>query len=490
MEQTLLSRIEISLERKIYQKSYYEFFKVAFAQLHPGQDYDDNWHIEYLCGVLQKEAERIMAKKPRDKDIIINMPFRSAKSMIATVIFPVWCWSQDPAMKFITGSYSSQLAEEHSRRSRDLINSLWFQRLYGTKVVIKKDAGGIQHYETTATGMRKAVGVTGQILGSGADIILLDDPISADQAASEKERENAINSYNNTIYSRLNQPDVGLRIIIMQRLHELDTAGVLLDEHKGRPDDHLHICIPGELDGDIKLNPPELRKHYVDNLFWHTRFSRKTLNQYKKSLGSLQYAGQIQQSPVPPEGNLFKRKWFEIIDPELISRNEHESTIHFFLDTAYTDKEDENDPSGILAGFKKGNDFYIINYVEVYMNFTNLCKFIAQYCLLNGYTNSSGIYIEPKANGLPVVERLREATSLNVIDIKVEGRMPDKMQKAVSVSPVAEAGKVKLVRGAWNDYFLSSLCSFPKAQHDEVVDCLYYSIEQMIPINDFLAAFM
>lgn len=173
----LIERLEIELEKKIYRQSYYEFFKIAFCQLHPGQDYDDNWHIKYICDVLQKEAERIVRKESREKDIIINVPFRSAKSMICTVIFPVWCWIIDPSMKFITVSYSGSLAIEHSSRSLDLINTPWFQRRYcvpGNKdaIIMKPGSQAKGHYETVATGIRRAVGVGGQITGSGADIIL------------------------------------------------------------------------------------------------------------------------------------------------------------------------------------------------------------------------------------------------------------------------------------------------------------------------------
>ncbi len=184
----LIERLEIELERRIYRQSYYEFFKVAFCQLHPGQEYDDNWHIEYICNVLQKEAERIIKKEKREKDIIINVPFRSAKSMICTVIFPVWCWTLDASLKFITVSFSGSLAIEHSSRSLDLINTPWFQRRWGKDVVLKPNTQAKGHYETIATGMRKATGVGGQITGSGADIILClrgDQKIKTDQGEIE-----------------------------------------------------------------------------------------------------------------------------------------------------------------------------------------------------------------------------------------------------------------------------------------------------------------
>ena len=101
-----LDKLEKELERDIYTKSYYEFYKMAFAQLHPDTDYDDNWHAKYICDLLQEEALRVIRKEPREKNLIINVPPRSSKSMIITVIWPVWCWTLQPSLKFIRGSHA------------------------------------------------------------------------------------------------------------------------------------------------------------------------------------------------------------------------------------------------------------------------------------------------------------------------------------------------------------------------------------------------
>lgn len=490
MEVQILSRLELALEREIYKKSLYEFYKVAFCQLHPGVDYDENWHAEYICGVLQAEFERIQRKEVRIRDIIINVPFRSSKSVLTTIIFPVWCWTIDPAMKFISVSYSGTLALEHARRSRDLILSVWFQRLYGHKIKLKPDVSAVSHYETTATGMRKAVGTGGQITGSGADIIIIDDPQDPKKAASEVERKNTIDFYDHTLFSRLNDPDIGVRIIIQQRLHEQDLTGHLMDKKHGRPDDHQHICIPGELDMEI-LNPPELAKYYKNGLFWITRFSKKVLAAYKKALGSLQYAGQVGQRPVPPEGNLFKRKWFDIIAPEKISRSITESPIHFFVDTAYTEDETErNDPSGILTCFFKDDIIYVVNFVEVWLEFPELIEFLKIHTAQSGYTDHSGIFVEPKASGKSVVQQMKAGTALNVMEIEGEYLKDDKVTRANGISPIAQARKIKLVDGPYVDKYLSQLTSFPKATHDEAVDVTVYAANYLIPINDFLSAFI
>lgn len=480
-----LDYLERELEQDIYRQSYFEFYKAAFCQLHPGTEYDDNWHAKYICDILQKEAERIIKKEKRSKDIIINVPFRSSKSMIVTVIFPVWCWIKDPSMKFITVSYSGNLAIEHSSRSRDLINSSWFQRLYGQKVKMKKDTQAKGHYETEATGMRKAVGSGGQITGSGADLIIVDDPQDPAMATSEVERKNVQDFYDHTLYSRLNDPDVGMRVIVMQRLHEMDLTGHLMNKKTGRPNDHLHICIPGELDEKI-LSPIELKQFYKNGLFWATRFHRAALQQFKKTLGSLQYAGQIGQAPAPPEGNLVKRAWFKIMAPELVSRNPDREYVQFYLDTAFTENQ-ANDPSAVLAAFKRDGKAYIMTIAEVWKIFPELMPFVSAFVRINDYSHyGSMIKVEPKASGKSLVQSMQaNYKDLNVGEIVsdlVNGK--DKVGRLSAVSPYIESGKIVLIEGAWNEYFLSQVCSFPNAAHDEFVDLLSYMIDDLLINGD------
>ena len=163
---------EKSLIRQIHSDSYFEFFKQAYKILLPGEHYSDNWHIEYLCGELQAELERIIRREVRKKDMIINIPFRSAKSLICTIVFPVWCWTQDQSIKLICTSYSASLALEHAQLSRSLIFSEWFQNLYGNLIRFEDDQNAAGFYKIKGGGFRKSVGMGGQITGSGADIII------------------------------------------------------------------------------------------------------------------------------------------------------------------------------------------------------------------------------------------------------------------------------------------------------------------------------
>lgn len=488
MNESTLGKLEVSLERRIYKESFYEFCKTAFCQLHPGLEYDDNWHVEYICKILQGETERVLRNERREKDIIINISPRSMKSMIASVIWPVWSWTIDPSLKFLTCSYSDQIASILSRLSRDLIGTTWFQRLYGTKVELRSDLSGAGHYGTTATGYRYAFGMDGTVTGIGGDFLLLDDPQNPKKANSEVERDNAIDRYNQTISNRLNKLDIGGRIIIQQRLHEMDLTGYLMDPKHGRPEEHLHINIPADYDEKM-ISPPEIKQYYKDGLFWPSKFPRFVLDKEKKK-GSLYYAGQFQQRPVPLEGNIFKRLWFDIVQPESIQRDVGNNPIHFYVDTAYTEDNIENDPSGILSCFEKDNFIYIVNFIEVWKEFPDFCKFLGDYCSTNGYNSYSRIKVEPKASGKSVVQQMRAYTKLNVSEIVGDFLRDDKVQRATSVSGIAEAKRVRIVDGPWVDEFLNYICSFPKAAHDEAVDTLVYALNDLIPINEFTSAYV
>ena len=457
--------VKQAIKKKMCELSYFEFFKESFKVVEPAVELDINWHHKYICKVLQTEAERIINGEKKTKDIIINIPFRASKSLMCTILFPVWCWIRDPKLRFITASYSSSLSIEHSAKSRDVINSDWFQNNWGELFTIKQDQNTKQNYVNDYTGSRRATSVGGTVTGAGASIIIVDDPTSPKEAMSQTERTRANEWYTGTLYSRLDNPKTGVRIIIMQRLHEDDLSGFLL---RNNPDNYKHICIPAEItDG---LQPEGLKKFYKKELFWDTRFSRDILQDYKYQLGSYEYAGQLQQSPAPADGGIIKKEWFNIIRkaPEGIK------AWKFVVDPAYTSKEN-NDPSALLAFAVKDNEFYIRSVEEKYLEFPELLKYITLFSKRNGYDRSSRIYVEPKASGKSIVQTLRRNTSLNVLEAKPPAK--DKVARVMDVVNIIESRRVNLIEGQWIDNFLSQCTQFPNARHDDMVDCLQIALD-------------
>ena len=460
--------LKYALNKTLCEMSFYEFFKQAWHIVEPAIELSSNWHHKYICDALQEEAERIIAKKPKTKDIIINVPFRSTKSLIVTVMFPVWSWIKDPKLRFITSSYSANLSIELATKSRDIIFSEWFKSRWGTIFHIKKDQNLKERYENNHMGMRRATSVGGTVTGQGGDFLIVDDPLSPQMANSATERENANEWYRTTFYSRLNSPKIGVRIIIMQRVHEDDLSGFLLDRETRL--NYNHICIPATIDGEVK--PKKLENFYDENgLFWDERFGQDVLDDYKKALGSYGYAGQLMQTPTPLDSGMIRQEWFKI------DRYREDGVVNFVIDPAYTANQ-KNDPSALLAYIYKDNKWQIIDCTNVYKEFPDLVKFIPQWVTKNGYTNKSRIFVEPKASGKSIVQTLIRETGLNVREDKPPTK--DKVARVADISATLESGRVGLLQGKWNNEFLDQLTKFPSAKHDDMVDCLVMAVNKEI----------
>jgi predicted phage terminase large subunit-like protein len=466
--------LKFALEKKLCEMSFYEFFKAAWIVVEPAVPLSTNWHHKYICDLLQEECERVIAQKPKTKDVIINVPFRSTKSLIVTVMFPVWAWIKSPKLRFITSSYSATLSIELATKSRDVIFSDWFKRRWGDVFHIKKDQNLKERYENNFVGMRRATSVGGTVTGQGGDFLIVDDPLSPQMASSATERDNANEWYRTTFYSRLNQPDIGVRIIIMQRVHEDDLTGFLLGKETRLK--YKHICIPAK-SGDGNIKPAYLEEFYdKDNgLFWEDRFSQSTLDDYRSALGSYGYAGQLQQTPTPLDSGMIHKDWFKVDRYRV-----EDSVVNFVIDPAYT-ADQKNDPSALLAYTYKDNKWQIVDCVNVYKEFPDLVKFIQQWVAKNGYTNRSRIYVEPKASGKSIVQTLVRETGLNVKEDKPPTK--DKVARVSDVSASLESGRVSILNGDWNDEFLDQLAKFPAAKHDDMVDCLVMAVNKEIWSN-------
>ena len=463
------AQLKYALNKTLCEMSFYEFFKQAWHIVEPAIELSSNWHHKYICDALQEEAQRVIEKKPKTKDIIINVPFRSTKSLIVTVMFPVWAWIKDPKLRFITSSYSANLSIELATKSRDIIFSQWFKSRWGNVFQIKKDQNLKERYENNHMGMRRATSVGGTVTGQGGDFLIVDDPLSPQMANSATERENANEWYRTTFYSRLNSPKIGVRIIIMQRVHEDDLSGFLLDRETRL--NYTHICIPATIDSN-NIKPKKLEDFYDENgLFWEERFGQDVLDDYKKALGSYGYAGQLMQTPTPLDSGMIREEWFTI------DKYRQDGIVNFVIDPAYTANQ-KNDPSALLAYTYRDNKWQITDCVNVYKEFPDLVKFIQEWVKKNGYSNQSRIFVEPKASGKSIVQTLIRDTGLNVREDKPPTK--DKVARVADISATLETGRVSMLQGRWNSDFIDQLSKFPSAKHDDMVDCLVMAVNKEI----------
>lgn len=459
------------LQAELYRRSFYEFTLDAFKVLHNGEPLVVNWHIEYLCKELQKEAERIIRKEKRKQHLLINVPPRTLKSELVNVFFSVYLWILDDSIQFISLSYSASLSISLSAQARRLMESDWFIEHF-PKVTISKDENTKSRYTTPNGGLRYSTSTGGTVTGMGADVIVIDDPQNPQLARSEKERENANLFFNETLRSRLNNPDKGVFIVIMQRLHENDLTGMLLNTDA---ENWKHICLPAEESNNVI--PSDLKDFYINGLLFPQRLNLSTLNGFKIGLGSYGYSGQYMQLPSPADGGILKRNWFNIINELPKDNNGNEVGIKwdFFLDTAYTDKS-FNDATSILCAGYYNDNIYIKKVEEVRLEFPELVKKIQEFVANNQYSYQSRIFVEPKASGKSIIQQLKRNTGLNMIEDKPPTQ--DKISRTASVSAIIEAGRVFLLDGRYIDPFLDQCAAFPNGSHDDMVDTLVMCVDR------------
>jgi predicted phage terminase large subunit-like protein len=283
-----------------------------------------NWHIELMCKELTKLAVLVAHGIPKKHDLVINIPPGTTKSKTASVMFPAWCWTKWPWMKFITGSYSSPLALELAEDSRDLIRSDKFQKVF-PYIRIKRDKDKksnfkVEFWEADSGhpeggmwrngGNRFSTSVGATAMGFHAHIIIIDDPLDPHHAVSDVSVKTANRWIDQTLPTRKVDKAVTATALIQQRVHQNDPSGHILERRKNIK----LICLPGEIVNYAeKVHPPELAKKYVNGLLDPVRMPMSVLKDLEAELGQYGYAGQIGQDPSPPKGGMFKVDHFTTI---------------------------------------------------------------------------------------------------------------------------------------------------------------------------------
>ena len=415
---------------------------------------------EFLTKVYNGEIKRA----------IINIPPRYGKTELAVKCFISWCLAKNPASKFIHLSYSDDLALDNSSQTKEYIESESFQELWQMK--LKKDAQGKKKWFNELGGGVYATASGGAITGFGAGVaestqfagaIIIDDPLKPDDANSDAKRGSVNERYNSTIRSRVNDRETPI-IVIMQRLHEEDLSGFLLNHGSGEKWDHL--CLPAL---DEENNP-----------LWKEKHSFEELEQIRQA-NRYNFAGQYMQTPSPAEGGEWRKDWFQIKDKSEIPFEK--LNWELFIDGAYT-KDTKNDPSGFQIGAKWNNDYVIWSSIDKYLEMPELLKFVPNHISTSGVKVNLSL-VEPKASGKSLIQIIRQQTKLNISEIKTTFVNSSKIENARACSHFIEGGRVILVKGAWNENFLHQVAIFPNGKHDEHIDLTCYGIERNLIENGF-----
>jgi hypothetical protein len=337
LEQQRANEPALEEQRLYYEDSLYAFLKTAWRYMDP-TPWVDGWCIEAIALHLQAVVDGDIRR------LLINIPARTGKSSILATAFPAWCWAQreytvtsGPGVRFLYASYAERLSLRDSVRCRRLIESPWYQALWGQRFNLAADQNTKHRFANNIGGERliTSIGQAASATGEGADIFCIDDANAANQALSEATIEATNDWWDQTASTRLNDPKLGAFINQQQRLGEDDLSGHILEKNIG---EWTHLCLPMRYEADrsfvtvIDWKDPRTTE---GELLWPERFGEEEVRVLEATMGPWAAAGQLQQRPEPKGGGVIKREWWKTWEEPAFPPMDF---ILASLDTAYTEK--------------------------------------------------------------------------------------------------------------------------------------------------------
>ena len=428
-----------------------------------------NWHIDAICDHLQAVTQGHI------RHLLINVPPGHAKSLLVCVMWPAWEWTRQPERRSLFSSYAGELSVRDSVRCRGLIESPEYQQAFAEPNgwSLSSDQNVKSRFENTRKGSRMALSVGGKAIGFRGDVVVCDDPIGGSDVHSKAKRESAIQWWDQTMSSRVNDPAKGAFVVIMQRLHQDDLAGHLI-ERGG----YEHLCLPSEFDSarravtSLGIADP---RSGDGKLLFPALFPKKVLDDTKTVLGTAGYSGQHQQDPVPAEGNMFKRGWWRYWRRPGAPPREGSTAV--LLPEAFDEViqswdlsfKDTSTSDWVVGGVwgRKGPNKYLLYRLRERLNFPETLRAFRRVTALPHLPRARKKLIEAKANGPAIIDTAKAEIS-GIVGVEPLG---SKEARAAAVSPQVEAGNVYLPEDAtWLDEYIEEHANFPLGKHDDQVD--------------------
>jgi len=273
------------------------FVEYVFGLLRPGTPFKRNWHIDAMTHKVAQVASGEV------KRLIINVPPRHLKSIVASVALPAWYLGHNPSERVVCVSYSADLAKTHANDFRRVVNDPFYQAVFPRMRVERETDAEIQ---TTLRGRRYATSIGGTLTGRGGNLTIIDDPLKPGDAISEVSRQRVIEWYRSTLVTRPDDKQAARIIVVMQRIHVEDLVGYLQENEAG----FEVLSLPSVAQSTTTYDLGGGRTHIREkgDLLHPTHEPAEVLREIKKSMGSMLFSAQYQQAPEPPGGKIIKRK--------------------------------------------------------------------------------------------------------------------------------------------------------------------------------------
>lgn len=488
----------IECERELCRRSLVDFQRMAWPIVEPATPYVHGWHIDAITDHLTA------ATNGQIRNLIINMPPRHMKSLICAVFWFTWVWTFRPASRWLFASYSATLSIRDSLKCRRIIEHPWYQDRFGDGFQLTGDQNQKSRFENDKTGLRLATGVGGQATGDGGDYLVVDDAHKALDAHSTALREEANRWWDETMSTRGNNPATVVKIVIMQRLHERDLTGHLLERMQTDGQHYEHLCLPAEYEPKAQQRITSIGwkdpRTEHGQLLWPQRFGPAELKDLKGSLGSYGVAGQLQQRPAPDEGGILKKVWWrywrpkgvamppvrvEMADGSFVEIEAVELPLTFdqqlqSWDLTFKDTKSSDFVAGQVWG-RVGSRKFLLDY---FLERADIIATIAALLAMTGrWPLATAKLIEDKANG-PAVIGMLQGKIAGLIPVEPQG---GKIARAYAVAPQIEAGDIYLPHPAlfaWVDRLILSCAGFPNLAHDDDVDALTQALTRLEQRSD------
>jgi predicted phage terminase large subunit-like protein len=446
----------------VLRQDFLAFTSKVFATLNPGREFKRNWHHSVIAYHLTEVMEG------RCQRLIINIPPRYLKSIMASVALPAFLLGHDPTKRIICASYAQDLSSKLSRDCRTVMETAWYRRIFPA-ARLNPEHKTESDFATVQKGMRYATSVGGVLTGLGGDAIIIDDPIKPADAASEKARETAIEWFNTTVSTRLDDKNKGAIVVIMQRLHLDDLTGHLI---RARGWTLVNIPAIATAPRDYRIGKGTYYHREMDEVLQPEYESKDSLMRAKRTMGNLAFEAQYQQNPVPDEGAQLKREWFRYYTEAQMRNRPTRSGRFQSWDTASTSGE-FSDYSVATTWYVEGDTYYLQDVLRKRLLYPDLKKEIIAYSCKH---DCHKIIIEEKGAGQHLIQEFRERGT-PIIPYVPKG---DKVMRLATVSPLFEAGAVYFPdRAPWLDDFLTELLQFPNGSHDDQVDSVSQFLNYM-----------
>lgn len=466
----------------LLRNDFYSYMQRVFYEL--GNDkFIPNWHLEVLCDALER------ARRGDIKRLIINVPPRSLKSIVVNVAYSTWLLGHNPRERIVSASYSAELADKFARDSKIIMESDWYRRIF-PRTVISKNRSTPSDFNTTARGGRYTTSVDGTMTGRGGNVIIIDDPIKPTDAGSESALTKVNEWYRNTMLSRLDDPQNGTIIVIMQRVHEDDLTGYLLENSA----DWTHIKIPEvAITDETWPVGTKVFRRAAGRPLNPDRMPLEMLESKRRELGTYVWSAQYQQEPCPIDGGIVKESWLHYYPNQMFNIN---TVAQVFISWDTANKTGPTNAYSaacviLLTRDEGRHKFFLLDVVRGKWEMPELLKqtidlYNGWRYIYPGYRMPVKLLIEDKASGTQLIQLLNAHRDSDGYMLDMDAVKPDtdKTSRLMGCSALIENGTLQFPKDEkpwWAD-FKKELLGFPGSKYKDQVDaltqCINYAMQQ------------